>query len=144
GLTSARQGSPGRSSERNAEWTLLFTSGTELESRKEFAHALVLYGQAAEIDDAYAELPFRMARCHRALGEGVAAPEQYVRARDLDALRFRAATRINGIVRGVCWSRATEGVRFYGSEALLTNACEMGIPGAECFWDHVHFNFAGN
>ena len=20
----------------------------------------------------------------------------------------------------------------------------MGIPGAECFWDHVHFNFTGN
>ena len=140
----ASQHRPGLTSERKAEWTRLFTSGTELESRKEFAHALVLYGQAAEIDDAYAELPFRMARCHRALGEGVAAREQYVRARDLDALRFRADTRINSIVRGVCLSRATEGVRFFGLEAVVTNACEMGIPGAECFWDHVHFNFAGN
>src|SRR5437016_4389460 len=140
----ASQHRPDLSSERKADWTRLFTSGTELESRKEFDRALVLYRQAAKIDDAYAELPFRMARCHLALGEGAAAREQYGRARDLDALRFRADTRINSIVRGVCATRANEGVRFFDSEAVLTNACEMGIPGAECFWDHVHFNFAGN
>src|SRR5439155_22878618 len=140
----ASQHRPDLSSERKVDWTRLFMSGTELESRKEFAHALVLYRQAAEIDDAYAALPFRMARCYMALGAGAAAREQYGRARDLDALRFRADTRINGIVHGVCASRATEGVRFFDSEAVLTNACEMGIPGAECFWDHVHFNFAGN
>jgi tetratricopeptide (TPR) repeat protein len=135
---------PDLSSERKAEWTRLFASGTELESRKEFAQALVLYRQAAEIDDTYAALPFRMARCHKALGEAAAAREQYGRARDLDALRFRADTPINSIIRGACASRVAEGVRMFDSEAAVTNACEMGIPGAECFWDHVHFNFAGN
>src|SRR5437867_872451 len=85
-----------------------------------------------------------MARCHLALGEGAAAREQYGRARDLDALRFRADTPVNSIIRSVCVSRAPEGIRFFDSEAVLTNTCEMGIPGAECFWDHVHFNFAGN
>jgi tetratricopeptide (TPR) repeat protein len=135
---------PDLSSERKAEWTRLFASGTELESRKEFAQALMRFRQAAEIDDTSAALPFRMARCHRALGNAAGAREEYGRARDLDALRFRADFPINSIIRGVCASRAAEGVRFFDSEAVVTNACEMGIPGAECFWDHVHFNFAGN
>jgi tetratricopeptide (TPR) repeat protein len=135
---------PDLPSAHNAEWTRLFAAGSELESRKEFAHALVLYRQAAEIDDTYAALPFRMARCLMALGEVVAAREQYARARDLDALRFRADTSIDGIIRRLCASRAAKGVRFFDSEAVVTNACEMGIPGAECFWDHVHLNFAGN
>lgn len=129
---------------RNTEWTRQFAAGTELESRKEFAQALVSYRQAAEIDDTYAALPFRMARCHRALGDAAAARDQYRRARDLDALRFRADSPINGIIRGVCVDRGQEAVYFFDSEAVVTNACEMGIPGAECFWDHVHFNFAGN
>src|SRR5207249_2313102 len=73
----ASQHRPDLSSEREAEWTRLFASGTELESRKEFARALELYRQAAEIDDTYAALAFRMARCHLALGEGAAAREQY-------------------------------------------------------------------
>ena len=135
---------PDISSERKAEWTRLFASGTELESGKEFAQALVLYRRAAEIDATYAALPFRMARCQMALGDSAVAREEYGRARDLDGLRFRADTPINSIIRRVCASRAVEGVRFFDSEAVVTNASEMGIPGAECFWDHVHFNFAGN
>ena len=50
----------------------MFAAGTELESRKEFAQALVLYRQAAKIDDTYAVLPFRIARCHMALGDAAA------------------------------------------------------------------------
>jgi len=135
---------PDLSSESKAEWVRSFASGAELESRNEFAQALVRYRQAAEIDDTYAALPFRMARCHKALGEATAAREQYERTRDLDALRFRADDPINRIIRSACASRAADGVIFFDSESVVTNACEMGIPGAECFWDHVHFNFAGN
>src|SRR5438034_88330 len=45
---------PGLSEARNGEWTRLFASAIELESRKDLNQALVLYRQAAEIDDTYA------------------------------------------------------------------------------------------
>ncbi|MCI0541579.1 MAG: tetratricopeptide repeat protein [Verrucomicrobiales bacterium] len=135
---------PGLSEERKIKWNRWFESGTKLESQKDFTQALAMYRQAAEIDDTYAALAFRTARCQMALGNAVAARQQFNRALDLDALRFRADAPVNDIIRGVCANRGAEGVRFFDSGAVLTNGCEMGIAGAERFWDHVHFNFAGN
>jgi len=132
------------SGEPRMSWTNLFSSGKELEARHEYVGALAQYGRAAQIDDTFAELPFRTARCYLAMGEAARAKECYARARDLDALRFRADARINTIIDSRCASGAQAGVRFFDSEAVVTNLCQSGIPGAECFWDHVHFNFAGN
>jgi len=129
---------------RTAEWARLFSAGAELESGKEFAQALTQYHRAAEVDNGFAALPFRAAQCSLALGDAAGAREQYVLARDLDVLRFRADTQINAIVRKVCSDYAADGVAFFDSEAVVTNTCKLGIPGSECFWDHVHFNFTGN
>lgn len=134
----------GLSGPGKTRWDTLVSRGTELELRKEYEQALAQYRLAAEIDDTYAELAFRMARCYRALGQAGVARQSYIRARDLDALRFRSDSSINHIIRDTCASRAAEGIRFFDSESLLTNACQQGIPGEECFWDHVHLNFAGN
>jgi tetratricopeptide (TPR) repeat protein len=135
---------PDLSEVRLSEWTQLCGSGKELESRKEYPQALARFSQAAAIDDSYAELAFRMAQCHLALGESAAAYQEYVHARDLDVLRFRTDSRLNSLIRSVYARQATPGVRFFDAEAMVTNAASLGIPGAEYFWDHVHFNFAGN
>jgi tetratricopeptide (TPR) repeat protein len=135
---------PGLSEPRKREWEGAYESAIGLESRQEFDLALAQYRRAVEIDDTYAELAFRVARCHLALREAAPARAWYARARDLDALRFRADTPINNLIRDVCAKRAAVGVQFFDSDAVLTNACQFGIPGAECFWDHVHLNFAGN
>jgi Flp pilus assembly protein TadD len=135
---------PDLSENRKADWARLFALGTELELRKEYSQAASQYRQAAAIDNTYAELAFRMARCFVALGDVPAAREQFVRARDFDALRFRADSEINRIIRRTCDNRAAEGVCFFDSDAILTNAFQVGFLGEECFWDHVHFNFAGN
>jgi tetratricopeptide (TPR) repeat protein len=133
----------GVSGSRKTQWEALVSHGAGLESQKDHAKALAEYRQAAEIDDSYAALAFRMARCYGALGEDQSARAEYIRARDLDALRFRADTAINRIIQNTCASRA-DAVHFFDSESVLTNACQQGIPGAECFWDHVHLNFKGN
>lgn len=129
---------------RQAEWQRALTAGVELERQQNYEHALAQYARAAELDGSSAELRFRMARCLLDLGDVVKAREQYAQARDLDALRFRADSRMNAILREVCSSRKQANVQFFDSEATLTNACKGGIPGQECFWDHVHFNFDGN
>ena len=128
---------------RKSQWEALVSRGTALESQKDYVKALEEYRQAAEIDDTYAALAFRMARCQSAVGEIHSARDEYIRARDLDALRFRADTPINRIIQNTCASRGNA-VHFFDSESMLTNACRQGIPGAECFWDHVHLNFKGN
>lgn len=89
---------------RKAEWERLYKEGK--------------YAEAARIDDSYAELQFR-------LGE-------YVKARDLDTLRFRADSRINEIIRETA---KRQGI---GLVDLAHRATD------ELFYEHVHFNFAGN
>jgi tetratricopeptide (TPR) repeat protein len=135
---------PGLSGPRKAQWEALVSSGAELESQKNYAKALAQYRQAADIDNSYAGLAFRTARCYLALGETAAAHDQYIRARDFDALRFRADTRITHIIHDVCVNLVDQGVAFLDSESVVTNTCPQGIPDDECFWDHVHFNFRGN
>lgn len=130
--------------DRQKEWAQLFTSGQGLESRQEYTNGLACYAQAAAIDDSYAELSFRMARCQLSLGDSAAASRDYLRARDLDVLRFRTDSHLNGLIRSIYARHASPAVRFFDAEAAITNASPMGVPGAEYFWDHVHFNFAGN
>jgi len=129
---------------RKAEWTRLIAEGSELESRGQFTNALANFRQAEAIDKDDALLSYHEARCFLAVGDAAAAMEKYAQARDLDELRFRTDTRINALIREVCASQAKEGVVFFDSTAVLTNSCKLGIPGGECFWDHVHFSFTGN
>lgn len=126
------------------EWERLFAAGNQMQSSSRYPDALVQYRQAIDIDSTYAALPFRMAQCYEHLGDAASAQECYLRARDLDTLRFRVDSAINGISRFLSTRHAAEGVRFFNSETVLTNSCKLGIPGEECFWDHVHYNFSGN
>ena len=81
-------------------WEGLVRRGADLESAGSYAEALKLYLSAAEIDPQYAELQFRIARCLWALGDFARAKERFVRAQDLDTLRFRADSRLNEVIRG--------------------------------------------
>src|ERR1019366_8087025 len=84
-------------------WSALVQQGAEQENAGSYAEALKLYLSAASIDSEYAELEFRIARCLRALGDN-SAREHFLRARDLDTLRFRADSQINDINRAVARS----------------------------------------
>ncbi|MCL5280106.1 MAG: tetratricopeptide repeat protein, partial [Planctomycetes bacterium] len=102
------------------------------------------YLQAAEIDDSYAELQFRLARCYQRAGDYENARDRYVRARDLDALRFRADTRINQIIHEVAEQTKLPRVHLASvAEALDANS-PHNLSGAEFFYEHVHLTFEGN
>lgn len=79
---------------------------------------------------------FRVGRQWMAAGDTARAEEAFARARDLDALRFRADARINAIVREVA---ARDGAVLADAERAFGPA-----PGAELFYEHVHLRFAGN
>lgn len=124
-------------------WTTLVEQSESLEKMGAFAEALQSYTAAAQIDDQFAELHFRMARCEWALGDFDAAKKSYVRARDLDTLRFRADSRINGVIRTVGASSGT-GVRLLDAESLFAGESHNGIIGGELLYDHVHLTPLGS
>ena len=102
-----------------------------------------LYLTAAGIDNTYAELHFRIARCQWALGDFAAAKRHYIQARDLDTLRFRADSRINDEIRKVAVSSGPS-TRLLDTEFLFSGESPNGIIGGELFYDHVHFTPLGS
>jgi len=116
-----------------------------LEQAGEHADAIEAYLAAAAIDDKFAELRFRLARCFLATGDRSMARQHFVAAGDLDALRFRADTRINHSIRQVA-DKAKDEVTLVDVVATMadTDRVADGIVGNELFHEHVHLNFEGN
>jgi len=128
------------------KWKSFYQDGIELEKQGKRQEAIAKYEAAAKIDDRFAELAFRQGRCLAALGRSAEAAQQFSLARDVDALRFRADSRINAIIREVAAERKDAGVRLADAERSLAKSdlAAGGIPGDGLFYEHVHFTFDGN
>jgi tetratricopeptide (TPR) repeat protein len=124
-------------------WSALVQHGAELEAEQSYAEALQLYTSAARIDDQYAELQFRIARCDWAVGDFAAAKEHYTRARDLDTLRFRADSRINEIIRATARASGSDAV-LLDTDSLFAGESHNGVIGSELLYDHVHLTPLAN
>ncbi len=122
-------------------WSALVQQGAEQESAGLYPEALKSYVSAAGIDDEYAELEFRIARSLLALGDYTAAREHFLRARDLDTLRFRADSKINDINRSVA---SSSGVELVDADAVLAKESPYGITGSELVYEHVHLTPQGS
>ncbi len=123
-------------------WSALVEQGNELEAAGSAAEALKIYFSAAKIDDDYAELEFRIARCLWATGDAKAEKEHFARARDLDTLRFRADSRINEINRSVATSSSNAAL--VDIEKILSDASPDGVIGSGFVYEHVHLTPEGN
>jgi tetratricopeptide (TPR) repeat protein len=135
---------PDLTKQDKAKWDNFYAQAVEYESADRYAEAAKRYLTAAEIDDSYADLQFRLGRCFWALQDYDVAKRRYIKARELDTLRFRADERINEIIRSVADSWAGKGV--YLADTVKT--FEINSPhetaGNELFYEHVHLNFKGN
>jgi tetratricopeptide (TPR) repeat protein len=103
------------------------------------------YKKAATVDDHYADLHFRLARCYLATGDTQAAKIEFALARDWDALQFRTDSRLNDIIREVGSAYAGKRVHLVDMDSGLATSplCPDGIAGERVFNDHVHYNFDG-
>jgi tetratricopeptide (TPR) repeat protein len=124
------------------EWEKLYQAGAAQGSSTNFDAALKSFQQAAQLDDRHAELHFRMGRCEWALEKFSEAKRSSELARDLDALRFRTDETINNAIRHSATSRAS--LKFVDALDATARSSPHGIAGEELFYEHVHFNFAGN
>ena len=122
-------------------WNVLVEQGAELENSRSYAEALKAYLAAAKIDDQYAELEFRIARTLWMQGDYAGAKQYFLRARDLDTLRFRADSRINGINRSVASSSSAELV---DAEEIFSKESPNGIIASDLVYEHVHMTPLGN
>jgi tetratricopeptide (TPR) repeat protein len=127
-----------------AEWESLYREGIAFEEQGRLAEAEGQYRSAARIDDRHAELHFRLARCLAAQGRADEALASYRLARDLDALRLRADSRINDAIRELTRGREDEGVHLVDSERALARPGSDEAHDSTLFEDHVHLTFDGN
>lgn len=83
---------------------------------------------------------YRRARQSESEGRRELAREQYLMAKDLDGLRFRAPESFNGIIRKLA---GREGAVLIDSQAALAAASQGGLIGDELMLEHVHPNVDG-
>lgn len=132
--------------DQRAEWERLYAGGAQAETQGEHDVAVEQYRAAAELDDRFAELHFRLARCLYTQGQFSQARTHYTRACDLDALAFRADTQVNQAIRDVA-GRGRGGSRtLVDAEQAFAESqtSDHGLPGHGLFHDHVHPTFTGN
>ena len=129
---------------QKAKWDEAYQGGIAFESAGDYQKALGQYAGAAAIDPQYAELQFRQGSCHLALTNSLQALAEFEKARDYDALAFRADSRINQIIKEAADTYTGKGVCFVDAEQALAQNSPDKIPGNEMFYEHVHLNFDGN
>jgi tetratricopeptide (TPR) repeat protein len=122
----------------------LYQKGIEFEKAGDFNTACENYLSAAEIDDTYADLQFRIGRCQWNLGQFDKARESYASALELDALRLRTDSSTNRIIREVSAGKADKGIYFVDAAGVFEQNSPHNCPGFEFFLEHVHLNFSGN
>ncbi|MFO1475757.1 MAG: tetratricopeptide repeat protein [Verrucomicrobiota bacterium] len=135
---------PGLSETQLADWTAAFDKGVAAQEAGQFESAVDSFRLASQIDNNYAELHFRWGQCSLALGQDADALREFTLARDLDALRFRADSRLNGIIRETASSPGFRGIGLVDAAGMFASLSPRGIPGSELFYEHVHLNFTGN
>jgi tetratricopeptide (TPR) repeat protein len=123
------------------EWKSLVTLANAAEAENQLEQATQFFEGALALTPEHAELHYRHALSLLRMGKRDDARAVFERARDYDALRFRADTTLNSIIRKVA---GTSRAQLIDAEKHFADASPDGIPGEELLWEHVHFNFDGN
>jgi tetratricopeptide (TPR) repeat protein len=131
--------------DQRTQWQLLYDAGVKADAAGNMSNALSNYREAERIDDRYADLEFREARDLWRLGDFDGARRRFQMARDADALRVRADTRINSIIHEVATSgKKPAEVYFVDGNAVLAQHSPHGVIDEDLLYEHVHLNFSGN
>ena len=136
--------SPELSTDRFELWRESTRKGSQSADEESWHDAVTHFQAALEIDPEYADTHFRLAAAFENLGEFEKAKTHYRRALDLDALRFRADTRINQIIQQVADGIDDDAFSFVDSASAFEQASRPFQPGWNLLLEHVHYDFSGN
>lgn len=119
-------------------------AGLRAEADGNDAEAARQYEKASEAAPFSAELHFRLGSSLLAQTNSLRALQEFEKARDYDALPFRADSQINTIVRQTAAKNQDPLLVLNDVVSLIASNSPGGIAGKEFFYEHVHFNFDGN
>lgn len=136
--------SPEFSDDQLDQWREFMSRGAQDSDKENWGEAVTHFQAALEIDPDYADTHFRLATAFENLGEFAKAKTHYARALDLDALRFRADSKINHIIQAVADRFESDVLSFIDSAAAFEKASEPYQTGWNLVLEHVHYDFFGN
>ena len=118
-----------------AAWQAAAQDGIDRLEAGDAGGAVPLLVRATEIDTLAADPFFALGRAYLALGRTDEARAALGRARDLDALRFRAPEAFNGVIRRAA---ARHGAHLVDGEAAMRAASPGGVVGRRLMLEHLH------
>jgi len=124
-----------------SQWEGMYQRGLSDERAERWKSACDSYQQAAMTDPDHAELQYRLGRCYLKMNQTNDARVCFKKARDYDALRFRADSRLNEMIGKVAGAHSAF---FVAAQAIAEQASPYGLPGKNLLYEHVHLNFDGN
>jgi tetratricopeptide (TPR) repeat protein len=127
-----------------ARWEQIYQNGVAGQNAGRSQPAADYFREAAQIDDAVAELHFRQAGCALALGAVADAQKNFRAACDLDTLRFRCDGKLNSLIRLAVSNQADGRILLADAEQVFAEQSPDGLPGDDLFYEHVHLTFDGN
>jgi len=121
-------------------WQAHFDRGVALAQAGSCGAAWSAFQQAAQLNDLPAILHFEMAKCLMKLNRSAEAQIEFLKAKDLDALRFRASEDLNQVTRDL---GAKFNVPVVPMSKAFAEASPHGIIGSNLMLEHVHANVQG-
>ena len=135
----------GLQGDAQSSFQMALTNGLQAEVQGDQKEARRFYEEAAALAPLNADAHFRLGTVLRREGDAAAAARHLEQARDLDALPFRADSRINAIISETANRKGTTAPRVIDAvTALASKASADLLPGEGVFHEHVHLNFDGN
>jgi tetratricopeptide (TPR) repeat protein len=128
------------SSSAQKKWQELFLEARNLQMSGQHDRALFIFNQLEKIDAFPARLFFFRAISLENIGLTQQAYNDYLQARNLDQLKFRAPSVFNDFIKNVARQKD---VPVVDMDAVFCAASSDGIPGNNLFHEHLHPNFNG-
>ena len=126
------------------EWQAAVQRGAKAQAESDWQLAEIAYREALALSPDYAETHFQLAQVIEAQARLDQAKNHYRLARDLDALRFRADSTINQVIREVADQFSQDGVTLIDAAEAFESESLPHQPGWNLLLEHVHYDFSGN
>ena len=123
------------------KWRREFERGENADAANDLNAALEAYRAAEAIDDQYALLHWRIARCLDRLGQEAEAARRYRRAKDEDICPLRMFDSLHAFQQELA---EKNNLPIVDARATLESRSPEGIPGNDWYLDHVHPTIAGH
>lgn len=116
-----------------------FAEGMDAMKKNDLPRALASFTAASSADSLRADARYYMAKCLEQTGDTLGALRAYMKARDLDQLRFRQSDDFNNAVRAL----QGKNVFVCDAEEYLRQESAHGLIGNNLILEHLHPNLHG-